>query len=617
MLTFKISSLPTGSSLIGTELVPVVQSSLTVHVTVTQVNEASPDYLAPMPVGPTFYLRTVPQTVTITTTSPAVVTWSSHGLQANDPVVFSLPLDRGICTISTATPAVVTLSSHGYTNNDPIGFTAIGDLPSPVLASSVSYYVANSSVNTFEFSSVQGSSSISLASTTTGTYYVQRNSVAPSGLLDGQICYVIPAGLAGNSFEYSLVLGGSAAGLTSTGQGRIVGQTGNDNNDGSSQTRDGACLTLIGLYNKVTSRYQFNGQNVFFQFADGTYRNYNGSSGHDAAHLEIMDGATFNSAYTVLPWSGYGNLSIIGSTANPDAVRVLGTAGSAGCFVTRTTLIQGNLNFRGFRINSGFSDAFSIAGGFSVSIKDCHFEACAAPIGGLRGGTNITIDGAHQLLTSPSGGSAIVSANGARVFLEFLSELNAVGTIDVPHGIYDLTDDRSIPSYLQNGGMIFGGNWTGVKWRVAYNNLIAQFFTSSGLGLTPDTLTAGTVAPAGIYWETNSPYNATKREIGCVVDAYYNFQSIASSGFSVTANHCDGHIVIDSSVAISSGTLVLTSAPIDGQTLNVRAGQAITTLSVEGSTGLGHTIIGAPSSLNAGESFDLIFRSTNLTWYCG
>jgi len=134
----------------------------------------------------TIYIRTVPATVTMTIASPAVVTWTAHGLSNHSPVVFS----------------------------------------------------------------------------TTGAL--------PTGVVAGQIYFVIATGLTANAFEFSATDGGSAVNTSGSQSGTQTGQTGNDANDCSANSIAHACLTAqhgLDLMQSVDA----NDHQFVVQLADGDY----------------------------------------------------------------------------------------------------------------------------------------------------------------------------------------------------------------------------------------------------------------------------------------------------------------------------------------------------------
>jgi hypothetical protein len=95
----------------------------------------------------TIFVRTVPATVTITIASPGVVTWTSHGLTTNDPVVFD----------------------------------TTGALPTGITAGTI-YYATVLSANTFNISLTVGGGAINTTGTQSGTHTAQTGNNSNNGL---------------------------------------------------------------------------------------------------------------------------------------------------------------------------------------------------------------------------------------------------------------------------------------------------------------------------------------------------------------------------------------------------------------------------------------------------
>jgi Major tropism determinant N-terminal domain len=115
----------------------------------------------------TYYVRAVVGTLTISNASPAVASLTAHGLQANDPIVFSVLPFRAAVTMTQANPAVVTWTNHGFLAGQPVVFSSTGSLPFGV-APGTTYYVISTglSTNSFEFSATVGGAAVSTAAPT-------------------------------------------------------------------------------------------------------------------------------------------------------------------------------------------------------------------------------------------------------------------------------------------------------------------------------------------------------------------------------------------------------------------------------------------------------------------
>ena len=149
-------------------------------------------------------------TVTMTIASPAVITWTAHGLAADTPVIFSTTgaLPTGItagqvyyvlassitantfqvssavegtavvttgtqsgvhtCTTANLSTAIVNWTSHGLAAGAKVQFTTTGALPSGI-ATGTPYYVVAPLANTFELALTAGGTPLQISAAATGT----------------------------------------------------------------------------------------------------------------------------------------------------------------------------------------------------------------------------------------------------------------------------------------------------------------------------------------------------------------------------------------------------------------------------------------------------------------
>lgn len=93
-------------------------------------------------------------------------------------------------TITIATPGVVTWTSHGLVANDPIRFTTTGGLPTGLLTGTT-YYVVGASIttNTFQLSATPSGAAINTTGSQSG---VHTALFAPYGYGDGSTTFNVP-----------------------------------------------------------------------------------------------------------------------------------------------------------------------------------------------------------------------------------------------------------------------------------------------------------------------------------------------------------------------------------------------------------------------------------------
>lgn len=100
---------------------------------------------------------------------------------------------------------------------------------------------------------------------------------------------------------------------------------------------------------------------------------------------------------------------------------------------------------------------------------------------------------------------------------------------------------------------------------------------------------------------------------GAIIDAAVNY-SVQITGFSLTLNDTDWHVIIDPAGTIATGTIVMNPNPFDGQLIDIRSSQIITTLTINGN--VGQTIKGyTAGTLALGGVLTAIYKASNKTWY--
>jgi hypothetical protein len=219
----------------------------------------------------TFYVRSVIGDVTLSIASPSVASKTAHGLQVNDPVVFSILPFKSLCTMTIASPCVVTLNTHGYTAGQPIKFSTSGALATGITAGSTYYVIATGlTTNTFQFSATPGGSAVNSSVSQSGVHYVEKTGTMPTGVTAGDVYYVKSVPTA-DTFTFSTTEGGGEVGTSGATEGIISCATGNDNNDGLTNSRSGAFLTLQNGYYEVETNYDFNNTVHTLQMADSKY----------------------------------------------------------------------------------------------------------------------------------------------------------------------------------------------------------------------------------------------------------------------------------------------------------------------------------------------------------
>jgi len=92
----------------------------------------------------------------------------------------------------------------------------------------------------------------------------------------------------------------------------------------------------------------------------------------------------------------------------------------------------------------------------------------------------------------------------------------------------------------------------------------------------------------------------------------YDYQ-VLTTAFSYTFAAGTNVLVINPAGTLATGTITMPAAPADGMTISFSSTQAITALTVAGNTG--QSIVGNPTTMNAGGAVTLVYRLSNTSWY--
>lgn len=118
----------------------------------------------------------------------------------------------------------------------------------------------------------------------------------------------------------------------------------------------------------------------------------------------------------------------------------------------------------------------------------------------------------------------------------------------------------------------------------------------------------------GAIAHTSSGESPSITGITAIADAHINYQTPAT-GFSITPANTDGHLILDPSGTLATGTVTMAAHPLDGQIINIRSSQTVTGFTLAANTG--QSMKGAPTTLTAGQELTVIYRAANTTWYAG
>jgi hypothetical protein len=421
----------------------------------------------------TVYVRYNVGNVAISNATPAVVTLNSHGLQIGDTVAFSITPNRsapGAVTLTIASPCVVTRTAHGYAAGQPIVFNTTGTLPTGITAGTTYYVIAAGlAANTFEFSTTVGGSAVNTSGSQVVGHYVEATGSIPTGITAGTIYYVISPGFGVNSFQISASAGGSAINTTTNQSGTISMAEGNDEISGwtTSQTHNN-CFMTIAAAMTFASTIDMGGFYFIVQLADSVYNEQvtlPEMVGAGSANAQLVGNSTFLSNCVLLQ-SGNPNIECVGSPWSINNIKLSG--GNIG--------VQGSgtIGFGGFAVNLEFNNISSY---------------CWAP----QAPGNLTFTSSTIYLTGTPPQWYILAAGpldieqSSNAFFIFSTVAGAWQWINVQGNLYTLTDSQT----FTGGGVI-----TGSRYNVTLNAVIDT--RGGGANYFPGS-TAGSTATGGQY----------------------------------------------------------------------------------------------------------------------
>jgi hypothetical protein len=96
--------------------------------------------------------------------------------------------DESVVTITQASPAVVTWTAHGLANGTAVTFTTTGTLPAPLVAGNI-YFVVTAAANTFQVALTAGGTAIATTAAGTGVHTAQALPVGETDFFYGLAMY--------------------------------------------------------------------------------------------------------------------------------------------------------------------------------------------------------------------------------------------------------------------------------------------------------------------------------------------------------------------------------------------------------------------------------------------
>lgn len=300
--------------------------------------------------------------------------------------------------------------------------------------------------------------------------------------------------------------------------------------------------------------------------------------------------------------------SAIGAAIDPN------TTFTVGANVTDPTGQTSGLNIFRTLVLTANNAQSTIGGQSSVSCIGSTFNSTGENIGCIGtvlwqgSGIGSQLRGLKGYIYNTSTGNV---AEGSGV-ISYLQNLNASGTF---------TNFKSFNADGQSG-FNFGGAVT--NWYGLYVNTPPSNCTNSWgvwvVGPTPSRFGGNVTVDTVLTVTGNVVANSALAVAGqfkasaAMVDAGYAYAT-PTTGSTVTLGNTVWHTIIDPAGALLALTVTMPASPVDGQIVDFKVSQAITTLTV--SPNSGQSVVGGPAAgaSVAGITYNAIYRSANTTWY--
>jgi hypothetical protein len=249
-----------------------------------------------------------------------------------------------------------------------------------------------------------------------------------------------------------------------------ISTTGNDSSGNGSSGNP--WLTPQHAYNVLSSLYDFGGQAVTVQFADGTYN---------------ITGGALNMTG---PWTGGGTLTFQGDLATPDNV-VINVSGTGTIAFLNSCILPGAVTLEGMKI-TGATDCIRNANSGVINFQSIDFGSVSGHhIAAVVGGAEVSAIGSYTI----SGGAQfhIFGNNGG--FIRVLGTTLTVTLTGTPafSGAYAGVQSNAI---INGNGPTYSGSATGPRYSAILNGTI--FTNGAGPNFFPGS-TAGSTSSGGQY----------------------------------------------------------------------------------------------------------------------
>lgn len=171
---------------------------------------------------------------------------------------------------------------------------------------------------------------------------------------------------------------------------------------------------------------------------------------------------------------------------------------------------------------------------------------------------------------------------------------------------------------LLSGGAIAAGMFAGlpIVGGAAYCSSTVNAVCVNTVAAGPSMVTGNELIPADTQLAAGGNPQTVYLSLASLNTLPYQYET-PLTGASITVANNIGKLIIDPAGTIATLTVVMPSAPVDGQILSMGTDSTITALTI--TPGAGQTVANSPTALTisttAAFGYQFIYRAANTNWY--
>lgn len=232
-------------------------------------------------------------------------------------------INTATITVTIATPAVVTWTGHGLPEGAPVVFTTSGALPTGITAGTTYYVGRSPAANTFNISTSVANAAAGTFVATSGSQsgtHTGTNNTSLRGTGAGTTELEVKDGIITNKNSITLKAGGSTVGTPAANCATLLGsiyctangQTGVALFPSAAAGGGSPVLGVSNAYNRVPMTSISRDSTASWTYNSGTWRGTNGNVGNRVNYLDCLGTAFVTARTSILGEAGNGNYASVG-----------------------------------------------------------------------------------------------------------------------------------------------------------------------------------------------------------------------------------------------------------------------------------------------------------------